>query len=174
MSRTSGRRSGVEASPEPASTPRSSARTDSPARRQSSSSKKSAAGGEASASKRTASPAGPVRRRAAERAENAAPAARAASPAYIADSLLAKDKVTPLRTPATPSYAQPQGTPYTPYTPFTPNTPGGDHPLSLMRHAADAGKLQLGFHNDQYIEDISVESAHKANTPCSCSIVECR
>lgn len=40
--------------------------------------------------------------------------------------------------------------------------------LDRFRRAAELGKLQLGFHNDQYIEDISVESVNR------CALRLCR
>jgi len=43
--------------------------------------------------------------------------------------------------------------------------------LSALRHEADLGKKQLGFHNDQYIEDISVEFLYKPHTVTALCVI---
>ena len=185
MSRSTRRSMGRSVSPEAASVPRVSrsstgaavAASDSAVKSRTSSNTSSSSKKKTVASKRTASPAAPVvRRRPTERAtDDSEPTSRAVSPhsaAFISESLLAPEqdkaapKTSPAATPAKPAAVAAKRTPYSPSTPA-----GDDHPLSHLRHAADAGKLQLGFHNDQYIEDISVEWMYRPHTVTALAII---
>jgi hypothetical protein len=164
MSRRSGAAASGEDAPAPAVRRRSVA--NSPARRPSSS---AAASGSHKKKQPSTDATTPQRGRPAQRtsavegSDEPAAAARSASPygtAYIAESLLATADVKPTRPPPATT-TNPQGS-WVRNNNTEDEVDGANsgHPYARMRHAADLGKMQLGFHNDQYIEDISVESVH--------------
>lgn len=93
--------------------------------------------------RRTASPAGSVRRSSRRSLAAEAETAAAAVSDEIANGVQKKARNNNLRSDSSDR-----------------NGPA----LDRFRRAAELGKLQLGFHNDQYIEDISVESVKTLRT----------